>query len=142
MLPNCYLINICLTSPYHLDNKDMKTLIATLLFTLLFTSATYATGPNEAISAKAANLTEVISNIEYPLSSRINAVEGRVVVLVKINEAGEVVSNRVIATPCKNLQVAVEKAMMDLKFSPARNANGENIASTVKIPIDFKLTID
>ncbi|MFT6867214.1 MAG: TonB family protein [Cyclobacteriaceae bacterium] len=120
----------------------MKTIIATLFITLLFTGATYATGPNEAVAAKAANLTEVISNIEYPLSSRENGVEGRVMVLVKVNAKGEVTASKVISTPCKNLQTAVEEGMLNLKFSPARNANGEFIASTVKIPIDFKLTID
>ncbi|MFY0598390.1 MAG: energy transducer TonB [Cyclobacteriaceae bacterium] len=120
----------------------MKHLALTLLTTILFTFAASATDPNVSVQAKAANLSEVVNNIDYPMESRENGVEGRVVVLVKINKTGEVVSNKVLSSPSSSLTEAVNESMKDLKFTPAKNAEGENIPTSVKIPIDFKLTID
>lgn len=120
----------------------MKSLAISVIALIVITFSASATDPNVAIPAKESNLSEVMSNINYPLVSRENGVEGRVVVLVKINQDGGVTSNEVITSPCKNLSGAVEKAIMNLKFSPAKNQLGENIASSLRIPIDFKLTVD
>ncbi|MEP4534263.1 MAG: energy transducer TonB [Cyclobacteriaceae bacterium] len=120
----------------------MKTLAITLLTILTFSTAALASDPNVAVSAKADNLSEVINSIEYPMVSRENGVEGRVVVLVRINEEGNVTSSEVISTPCNNLKAAVEDAITDLHFTPAKNAKGEAVATAIKIPIDFELTID
>lgn len=120
----------------------MKNLALSIVAILVFSISAFATDPTVAVAAKESNLSDVMRKIDYPLTSRENGVEGRVVILVKINEEGEVTSNKVITSPCHNLSAAVEKAIQDLKFSPAKNANGENIASSLKIPIDFKLTVD
>lgn len=120
----------------------MRHFAIALLTILTFSTASLATDPSVTTVAKVSNINEVMSNISYPLISRENGVEGRVVVLVKIDEEGDIISNEVVSSPCENLSKAVNESIKDLKFVPAKNEKGEAVPTSVKIPIDFKLTID
>ncbi|MEQ8240822.1 MAG: energy transducer TonB [Cyclobacteriaceae bacterium] len=115
-----------------------------ILFALLIVGTLTVFAGSDPVSTKvqALNMSEVIENITYPIASRQQAVEGRVVVLLDINEMGEVTKNKVIIANCPKLAAAVEKEIQNLKFSPATDKNGQAIATTVKLPIDFELEVN
>ena len=92
--------------------------------------------------ARVLNLDEVASSIEYPAESNANGVEGTVIMKLSIDAEGNVSNKAAVSYPCNKLKEAVELAVKDLKFEPARNAFGQSVASTVKIPFAFELSID
>ncbi|WP_258104388.1 energy transducer TonB [Marinoscillum sp. MHG1-6] len=121
----------------------MRTL--SILFALVIGMSTaFANSGEDAVArtAKATNFSEVINKIEYPQTARTNGIEGRVLVLVKINEEGKVATTKVVSSPSEELSKAVITAMKKLQFEPAKNANGVAVPSAVHVPVDFELTID
>jgi TonB family protein len=114
---------------------------ATLLFAFILIGSVALYASSDPVSAKvhAINMEEFVNKITYPIDSREQAVEGRVVILLNINETGEVVDNTIISADCPKLAAAVEKEIKNLEFTPAIDKNGNPIASTVKLPIDFEL---
>lgn len=121
----------------------MKNIAITTLLALLFVTTAFASDPTVAVvSAKATNLNEVISNIKYPKVSNENGIEGKVVVVLKISAEGNVTENKFVTYPNIQMKEAVDVVLKDLKFTPARNSDGEAIQTSVRIPINFELTID
>ncbi|MBC6401078.1 MAG: TonB family protein [Ekhidna sp.] len=95
-------------------------------------------------SAKAAEVTnykEVLSQIDYPQACVQEGIEGRVIVSLKVDAKGNLVSHEFISYPCPNLKRAVTKALPKLKFNTAINRHGDAVAGRVTIPIIFKLAI-
>jgi len=88
------------------------------------------------------NLEEVVSNIDYPQITSEAGIEGTVIMYVEIDENGEITKKQALTQPCSQMNKSVEKALKDLKFEPAKNTAGESIASSVRIPFEFKLTVD
>ncbi len=121
----------------------MKKLAITSIVALLFVTTAFASDPTVAVvSAKATNMTEVISAIKYPQVSNENGIEGKVIVVLQINEEGDVTDNKFVTYPSVQMKEAVASALTDLKFTPARNSDGKTIPTSVRIPINFELTID
>ena len=121
----------------------MKNFTITTLVALLFVTTAFASDPTVAVvSAKATNLQEVISGIVYPPSLRETGVEGKVIVVLKINNEGKTIETKYTSYTSIQLKEAVEVALEDLEFTPARNSDGEAIATSIRIPINFELTID
>lgn len=120
----------------------MKRNILSLTFIFAALMAMAASNPSIATSAKAVNLKEVAINLEYPVDSKINGTEGTVLMYVEIDENGKVSSKTALAYPCNKLREAAEKAVDNLKFEAAIDASGQAIKSGVRIPFEFKLTID
>ncbi|MDE0471999.1 MAG: energy transducer TonB [Ekhidna sp.] len=94
-----------------------------------------------AKAAEATNYKEVLSQIDYPLASMQEGTEGRVIVSLKVNAEGNLVSHEFISYPCSKLKRAVTKVLPNLKFTPAINQHGNAVAGRVTIPITFRLAI-
>lgn len=121
----------------------MKKALFTSAFLLVVAVAFAGSDPMlKSTVAKALNLNEVASSIEYPAESNENGVEGTVLMKLSIDAEGNVSNKSAVSYPCSKLKDAVELAVKDLKFEPARNAFGQSVASTVKIPFAFELSID
>lgn len=116
--------------------------LSTLALSLILIGSAFATDPNYSVVAKAKNLDEVIQSIKYPTATRESGTEGLVLVILQINEDGTVNTSNVISSPCSQLKAEVERATKDLIFEPAKDEKGMTVASTVRLPIQFTLTID
>ncbi len=118
----------------------MKALLTTLALSIVMLAN--ASDPNFAMSAKAKNMADVMKEISYPKLAQQNATEGKVLVILMVNELGEVTESKVVSYPCAELKAEVEKAVAGLRFEPAKDASGQNIASVVRLPFEFTLNID
>lgn len=121
----------------------MKRIYAFAMSAALTLGVAFAgTGPVLSKIAKPLNLKEVSEAIVYPTLTRANGVEGKVLVVLEIDEQGKVMDNVVISSPCKQLKAAVEAAVTNLRFDPAVDTNGQPMACKVRLPFEFKLTVD
>jgi TonB family protein len=78
------------------------------------------------------------AKFKYPESAKRDSLEGRVVVEVGIDENGNVSNCRVIRSVRADLDSAAVNTVRDVKFTPA-TYQGKSVATTVMIPIAFKL---
>lgn len=117
----------------------MKKLL-TIAITAIFVFGAYA-GDGKAKQAKVTNYKDVLSEIEYPLVCKEQGIEGKVLVSINLNAAGEITNHEFLAFPCTDLKEAVEKALPKLQFNPARNDEGQAVKGKVILPVNFKLTI-
>lgn len=116
-----------------------------ILSTIILLSAVIVfagSDPMKSSSAKVLNLDEIASAIEYPTLSNANGIEGTVMMKIEVDTEGNVSNKTAISYPCSTLKDAVEKAVANLKFEPAKNAYGQAVASSIKIPFEFELNID
>lgn len=120
----------------------MKKSVFTFAFVLAVAVAFAGSDPMKPAAAKVLNLDEVASKIEYPSESNHNGVEGTVMMKIEIDKNGNIKNKEAISFPCNRLREAVELAVEDLKFEPAKNGFGQAVPSTVKIPFAFELEID
>ncbi len=120
----------------------MKKLTLSLALLLVASFAFSMSDPNLAASAKALNLDEVVKNMTYPTATNAAGVEGTVIMYLEIDADGNVADNTALAYPCTQLKESVELALKDLKFEPAKDSDGNAIASKLRIPFEFELTID
>lgn len=113
-------------------------LILTMVLGML---AVQASENGEASAPKAKNYKEVISKVEYPRVCKEKGIEGKVIVMLKIDVEGKVISHEFISYPCDDLKDAVQVVLNDLEFVPAKNKDGMAITGSVALPINFRLTI-
>lgn len=116
--------------------KTLLMLTATCF--ILFASANTLTTAKEA---RVANYKEVLSKIEYPQVCKEKGIEGKVIVSLRIDSNGKMMSHEFLTYPCDDLKVAVAEALSELKFIPAVNQHGEAVTGKVILPVNFKLTI-
>lgn len=77
---------------------------------------------------------------EYPGSARAKGIEGKVVVRVLVDKAGEVETAEVYApSGAGTLDEAAVKAAKKWEFAPARDNLGKNMSCFVLVPISFNL---
>jgi TonB family protein len=120
----------------------MKTL-SIFFVALLVSSSLFASDPTvAAVSAEASNLRTVVDKIDYPLSAQKSGLEGRVIVKLKVNKQGKVVGHRVLLASDKVFASPVKNVLDDLVFTPAIGLDGENVSSSVIVPVYFKLTAE
>ncbi len=120
----------------------MKKLILSLALILTASFAFSFSNPNMSVKAKALNLDEVVSNIDYPKVTNEAGIEGTVIMYVKIDAEGNISESTALTHPCSQMIKSVKSAMIDLKFEPAKDSDGVAVASAVRIPFEFKLTVD
>ena len=118
----------------------MKTLTLTLLSGLLALGV-FANSNDYSELPQVVNYQEFISGIEYPRASQENGTEGRVVVLLSLDSEGKVIGYEFGPSPCSELTEAVRKQLVNLRFTPAKDADGIAVASKIAIPVVFELTI-
>lgn len=119
----------------------MKKQLLTLTLALFTFIAFAGNGKGKAESPKSMNYSEVISKIEYPEQSKKNGIEGTVIVTLKIDEVGNVINHEFKSYPCTDLRDAVKAVIKDLKFTPAKNAEGTAVVGKIEMPVNFTLTI-
>lgn len=77
---------------------------------------------------------------EYPGSARAKGIEGKVVVRVLVDKAGDVETVEVYApSGVEMLDEAAVKAAKKWEFAPARDNLGKNMSCFVLVPISFNL---
>ncbi|WP_436517057.1 energy transducer TonB [Ekhidna sp. To15] len=116
-------------------------LVLTLALFVFGAQANNGNGKGEAEGPKPTNYKEVISQIEYPKVCQEKGIEGKVIVTLKVDETGKVINHEFGSYPCTDLRDAVKDAIKDLKFVPAKDANGNAIVGKIAVPVNFKLTI-
>lgn len=119
----------------------MKKQLLALTMVFFVLGALANNGKGEAESPKAVNYKEVISEIVYPQVCKEKGIEGQVIVTLKIDEMGKVISHEFGSYPCTDLRDAVKNIIPSLNFTPAKNENGEAVVGKVALPVNFKLTI-
>ena len=96
----------------------------------------------ERTDPKLLNYYEVVTKIEYPIESRQQGVEGKVVIALMIDEQGKVTGHQFKTYPCEKLKNAVEKVLNDFQFQPAKNEKtGKHIESNYLLQINFELNL-
>ncbi len=76
--------------------------------------------------------------IAYPPAARKAAVEGRVVLLLRVDAAGHVASARVVEEPGAGLGEAARAGALRFRFAPAMEA-GEPVATEIRFTYTFVL---
>lgn len=89
----------------------------------------------------ALNYKKVFEQLEYPTASKTQGDEGKTLVHLWISHEGELYQYHIENSPSEDLTELIKGALKDLKFSPAMNEEGENVAGKLIIPLTFRLTI-
>jgi len=76
----------------------------------------------------------------YPETARTDKVEGTVILMVSVNEQGEVTNAMVSEGVRDDLNRAARQAVQYFKFKPA-SVKGKPVRVQVAVPIDFKLAL-
>ncbi|WP_370087172.1 energy transducer TonB [Ekhidna sp.] len=119
----------------------MKKQLLALTMVFFVLGALANNGNDKSESPKATNYKEVISKIEYPQVCKEKGVEGKVIVTLKVDQAGKVINHEFDSYPCTDLRDAVKEVLKDLTFVPAKNKEGEAVVGKIAVPVNFKLTI-
>ncbi len=90
---------------------------------------------------KQLNYKEVLQRIEYPQVCKDKGIEGKVVVVLHLDKFGNIENYVFKAYPCNDLKKAVEYEIANLKFTPARDSDGNAVPGSYTLPVNFKLTI-
>lgn len=114
----------------------LSTLLSVSLFLVI---SGHAFGFNKV--AKVTNYKEVLSQIEYPKVCQEKGIEGKVIVSLKVDATGKLISYDFIESPCSDLKEAVAMVLPALRFNPAVDQNGMPVAGRITMPVNFKLTI-
>jgi TonB family protein len=84
------------------------------------------------------NMIDFSEHFKYPASAKRDSIEGRVLIKVRIDSNGAVLNCEVTRGVRGDLDSAAVLAIHDVRFKPAVY-QGKHVASTVTIPIAFKL---
>ena len=90
------------------------------------------------INPRALNLREITKMIEYPDSARENDIEGRVVIMLLVDEKGNVISDKGFKQGHPVFYNEIRRCAYKLKFSPAK-MNGVITKCYINIPFEFTL---
>jgi len=90
------------------------------------------------VAPRPLNMNDVKTAIGYPKKARDAGIEGKVIVRVRVSEAGIVEKVRVIQEVHPMLFEAIESRLWDIRFTSAIQ-NGASIPFWVNIPFGFKL---
>lgn len=84
-------------------------------------------------------LQSIYSKIKYPSDAQKAGIEGKVYLLIYINEKGNVDNVKVLKGLGAGCDEAATAAIKDTKFTPGKD-NGKAIKVKLSLPITFKLT--
>lgn len=96
--------------------------------------------PLSQVSQKPRLAGNFISSRDYPVVAKEAGKDGRVVLLVLIDEKGRVRDARLLQGAYEALNEVALRKVREAVFTPAYNANGQAIPSKVTLPIRFELT--
>lgn len=92
----------------------------------------------EVMPEPVGGMAAVVKKISYPEMARKNGVEGKVYVLVMINEKGGVDDVKVIRGIGAGCDEAAVRAVKECKFNPGKS-KGAAVKVKLSLPISFKL---
>jgi len=92
----------------------------------------------EVMPEPVGGLQSIVKKIAYPEMARKNGIEGKVYVLVMVNEKGGVDGVKVIRGIGAGCDEAAIKAVKECKFTPGKN-KGANVKVKLSLPIVFRL---
>lgn len=75
----------------------------------------------------------------YPPALADDAMPGRVVVSFEVNADGRIEAVEILQSSHPLFAQAVQAALVQWRFAPARAASGEAVAVRLRVPFDFKL---
>ncbi|MEM6735293.1 MAG: energy transducer TonB [Bacteroidota bacterium] len=115
--------------------------ILMMILTICFVLNVYAQEDTYARVVEVTNYKEVVSKIQYPRNCKEQGIEGRVIVSLKIDESGNLISHEFVSFPCVDMKEVVKNALSGFTFKPAINQDGQTIASRITLPVNFELSI-
>jgi protein TonB len=74
---------------------------------------------------------------EYPQKARVQGIEGRVLLMVVVDESGKVEDNVKILDSIPMLDQAALDAVHQWRFTPGRDADGDPVRVQLEVPIRF-----
>ena len=83
-------------------------------------------------------LKAIYKNIKYPEMAKQAGVEGKVYLLVYVNEKGSVDNVKIVKDIGAGCGQAAAKGVKDVKFNPGQN-KGKPVKVKLSIPVTFKL---
>lgn len=111
---------------------------AALIISLASTDTTeYVENFDEAPEI-AGSIEDFIKRIQYPEAAKKAKTEGKVFVIVFIDEKGKVVDAKIEKSVTPELDAAAIKAVMETSFKPAK-VNGKPVKAKVVLPVKFAL---
>jgi len=129
----------------HIGFNFVLSLVLTLtVFLPDFTSAAFLPQEDpyaafaEVMPEPSGGMSSIVKKIVYPEMARKNGIEGKVYVLVMINEKGGVDDVKVIRGIGAGCDEAAVKAVKESKFNPGKN-KGVSVKVKLSLPIVFKL---
>jgi len=79
-----------------------------------------------------------MKKLTYPKIAKKNKIEGQVLIIVFVDELGDVVATHIGKSIGYGCDEAAEKAARSCKFIPAKHA-GKNVKAMIVLPVQFKL---
>jgi len=79
-----------------------------------------------------------MKKLVYPKIAKKNKIEGQVLIIVFVDEIGDVVATQIGKSIGSGCDEAAEKAARSCKFTPAKK-NGKNVKAQLVLPVQFKL---
>jgi TonB family C-terminal domain len=92
----------------------------------------------EVMPEPVGGMAAIVKKVTYPEMARKNGIEGKVYVLVMVNEKGGVDDVKVIRGIGAGCDEAAVKAVKESKFTPGKN-KGVNVKVKLSLPIVFKM---
>ena len=109
------------------------------LFTFILLSA--QTKEVDKVPTPLGGMKALQKNVVYPEDARKNGITGKVIVEATVDERGNVIKTKLLASVDPGLDGAAIKAIEMTKFIPAEKDN-KKVKSNVTIPIMFRLNGD
>jgi protein TonB len=120
------------------SSKSFATILSTIV--ILFFASGYVAAQEDLdkMPMPEGGIAAIAKNVIYPDEAKKTGVQGKVIVLAKIDKDGNVISAKVRKSIDKFLDQAAITAIKNTKFTPGEN-NGKKVKAEVCIPISFKL---
>ena len=75
----------------------------------------------------------------YPSALANDAISGRVVVSFEVNDDGRIEAVEILQSSHPLFAQAVQAALVQWRFAPARAASGETVRARLRLPFEFKV---
>lgn len=127
-------------------SRLLSIMLLVFCITLFSSSKTFATPPNdeeyapfaEEMSSPVGGIEGIVKNVHYPDMARKAGVQGRVFILVYVNEHGGVDDVKVVKGIGAGCDEAAVSAAKKTKFNPGKS-KGQSIKTKLSLAINFKL---
>jgi protein TonB len=106
---------------------------------LLLLIGCQAAAPTARMPEPIGGLNTLYGRVDYPESARMARIQGTVVIQLTVSERGVPSDIKVLEGIGGGCDEAAVRAVRSSRFTPARNASGTAVSSTMIIPIIFRV---